>query len=63
MFITFKDWLAKEATAFTRAREAAANGTGPDIPDAAINSHSTAPAWQQKALLKKKGKKKGKKKE
>lgn len=61
MFKTFKDWLiAKESSAFTRAREAAAKGLGPDIPDAAINSRNTAPPWQQE-VFKKKHKKKKKK--
>lgn len=43
---TFSEWLkVRESTAFTRAREAAAGlrvGKGPSIPDAEINSHSTA---------------------
>lgn len=62
--ITFRDWIAKqeEGSAFTRARRAAALGLGPDIPDAAINSRSTAAPWEQEKLLGKKGKK-GKKKD
>lgn len=56
-FITFKDWLAaKESTAFTRTRAAAAKGLGPDIPDASINAHDTAPPWQQEAFAKKRKK-------
>jgi hypothetical protein len=60
--ITFNNWLkVKESTAFTRSRNAAALGTGPSIPDAEINSHSTARPWQSKAI-KKRNKKKPKKK-
>lgn len=62
MFISFKDWLlANEDSPFGRSRRAAANGTGPSIPDAAINSRSTAPAWMA-ASIKKRNKKKKKKK-
>lgn len=51
-----------EDSAFGRARKAAALGTGPSIPDAEINSRSTAPPWQQKAIKKRNAKKKPKKK-
>jgi hypothetical protein len=58
----FNDWLlAKESSAFTRLRRAAALGLAPPIPDASINSRSTAAPWELKAL-KGKGKKKKKKK-
>ncbi len=59
---TFAEFIKmKESTAFTRTRAAAALGTGPDIPDAEINSHDTAPPWQQELLKKKHhGKKKDK---
>lgn len=57
--ISFKDWvLAKESSAFTRARHAAALGIGPPIPDAAMHSRSTASPW----MIKKKRKKRKKKK-
>jgi hypothetical protein len=62
MFKKFKEWLqAREDSAFGRARRAAAQDLGPDIPDASINSRNTAPPWQQEAFKKKhkKGKKKG----
>lgn len=65
-FKSFKDWIdAKEDSAFGRSRKAAAQGLGPSIPDAAINSRNTAPAWQKDAIEKrnkKKKKKSGKKK-
>lgn len=64
-FKSFKEWMdVKETSAFTRARKAAAQGLGPSIPDASINSHSTAPAWEGDAIQKrnKKSKKSGKKK-
>jgi hypothetical protein len=54
---TFTDWL-KESTAFMRARLAAANGTGPSIPDAEINSHDTARPWVAKAIKKRNKRKK-----
>jgi hypothetical protein len=61
-FIKFSDWvLARESSPFTRLRSAAALGLMPPIPDAAINSHSNATPFQQKAL-KGKGNKKKKKK-
>jgi hypothetical protein len=66
MVIKFSDWvLTRESSAFTRLRNAAALGLMPPIPDASINSRSTATPWQQKALLgkgKKKKKRKSKKK-
>lgn len=64
-FKSFKDWIdAKEDSAFGRSRKAAAQGLGPSIPDAAINSRNTAPEWQKDAIEKrnKKKKKSGKKK-
>lgn len=40
---TFRDWLVvREASAFTRTRGNAALNLGPSIPDASINSRSTA---------------------
>ena len=63
--IKFSDWLvAKESSAFTRLRDAAAKGLRPPIPDASINSRSTATPAQQKALIGKgkKKKRKGRKK-
>lgn len=55
----FTEWLkVRESTAFTRTRSQAAKGLGPDIPDDEINSHDTAPPWQQKAFKKKRSKKK-----
>lgn len=65
----FSDWiLAKESSSFTRLRRAAAFGLMPPIPDASINSRSTATPFEQKSLKgkglakKKKRKKKSKKK-
>jgi len=56
--ITFTNWLKmKEASAFTRSRTAAALGTGPTIPDAQINSRSTARPWEAKAIKKRNKKK------
>jgi hypothetical protein len=50
-FIKFSDWLlARESSAFTRLRHAAALGLMPPIPDASINSRSTATPFEQKAL-------------
>jgi hypothetical protein len=58
----FTAWMkVKESTAFTRAREAAAGlrvGKGPSIPDAAINSHSTANPAIAKAIEKRNKKEK-----
>lgn len=49
--IKFSDWLKiRESTAFTRTRQAAANGTGPSIPDAEIDSHDTARPCVRKAI-------------
>lgn len=60
---SFSEWLSvREDSAFGRARKAAAQGLGPMIPDAAINSRNTAPAWQKDAIVKKNKKKKRKKK-
>jgi len=50
-FIKFSDWvLARESSSFTRLRNAAALGLMPPIPDASINSRSTATPFEQKAL-------------
>jgi hypothetical protein len=50
-FTRFADWvLARESSPSTRLRRAAAFGLMPPIPDASINSHSTAAPWEQKAL-------------
>lgn len=50
-FTKFSDWvLARESSAFTRLRQAAAFGLMPPIPDAAINSRSTASPFEQSAL-------------
>jgi len=55
----FLDWIkVRESTAFTRSRRAAAQGLGASIPDASINSHDTAPAWQKDAIVKRNKKKK-----
>lgn len=60
--IKFSDWIvARESSAFTRLRNAAAFGLMPPIPDASINSRSTASAFEYKSL-KGKGKKKRRKK-
>ncbi len=60
--IKFSDWiLARESSAFTRLRQAAALGLMPPIPDASINSRSTATPFEQKAL-KGKGKKRKRRK-
>ena len=59
--IKFSDWLvARESSPFTRLRDAAAKGLMPPIPDASINSRSTATPAQRKALAGK-GRKKKKK--
>ena len=59
-FTRFYDWIvARESSAATRLRSAAARDLMPPIPDAAINSHSTASPFEQKSL-KGKGKKKKK---
>jgi hypothetical protein len=60
--INFSDWiLARESSGFTRHRHAAAHGLMPPIPDASINSRSTAEPFEQKAL-KGKGSKKRRRK-
>jgi hypothetical protein len=61
--ISYNDWIAKqieESSAFTRLRQDAANGLKPPIPDAEIDSHSTAPPWQVPKLKGKGHKKKHK---
>jgi hypothetical protein len=59
-FIRFFDWIvARESSSATRLRAAAARDLMPPIPDAAINSRSTASPFEQKSL-KGKGKKKKK---
>ena len=62
--IKFSDWLltAKESSPFTRLRWNAAMGLAPPIPDASINSHSTAAPWMVEKLTIKKKKKSKKKK-
>ena len=61
--INFKDWInAQESSPFTRARNQAALGLGPDIPLAGINSHDTARPWQVERLTKKHKRHKRKKK-
>lgn len=57
--IRFQDWIiAKESSAATRSKTAAALGLGPDV--ASVFGHSTPPAWQTERLLKKlKSSKKG----
>jgi hypothetical protein len=62
-FMSFHDWiLSKESSAFTRARQAAALGLGPPIPDASMHSRSTASPWMLEIKKKKKRRKKKKKK-
>jgi hypothetical protein len=54
-FITFSDWIAaRESSAFTRLRHAAALGLAPPIPAASINSRSTASPFESEKLRKKK---------
>jgi hypothetical protein len=63
MIPKFTEWMkVKESTAFTRARKQAAlgPGLGPSIPDAAINSHDTPPAWVGEKIHKRNKKKKHK---
>lgn len=61
--IKFRDWLlARESSPFTRTRKAAALGLGPSIPDAAINSRSTALPWEVEKIKKRNKKKRKKKK-
>jgi hypothetical protein len=60
--ITFKDWMVtKESSAFTRAKERAAQGIGHDIPDASYHSRSTAEPWMIEKKSKRRKKKKSKK--
>lgn len=69
-FPSFSEWLAtQESSAFTRARDAAAQGLGPKLPDASMHSRSTYPwsdnvkkygsKWGPKKKKHKKKKKKG----
>lgn len=61
-FIKFSDWLlAKESSSFTRLRHAAALGLMPPIPDASINSRSTASPFELKSLKGKGARKKRRK--
>lgn len=60
---SFKDWvLARESSAFTRARHAAATGIGPPIPDASMHSRSTASPWMVNKKSNKKKRRRKKKK-
>lgn len=60
---SFNEWMRlREASAFTRSRRSAALGTGPSIPDAAINSRSTAAPWEKDRIVKRNKKRKKKKK-
>ena len=62
-FMSFNDWiLSKESSAFTRARNAAALGLGPPIPDASMHSRYTASPWMVEKPKKRKKKRKKKKK-
>lgn len=65
-FMKFSDWIiARESSSFTRLRHAAALGLMPPIPDASINSRSTASPFELKSLkgkgVRKKSSKKSKK--
>ena len=43
----FKEWVdAKESSAFTRRRDAAAKGLMPEIPAASLHSRSTASPFE-----------------
>lgn len=46
--ISYKDWkqLQGESSAFTRSRDAAARGLGPDIPAASVHSRSTGSPFE-----------------
>lgn len=55
----FSKWII-ESSAWTRLRRNAALGLAPPIPQAGINSRSTASPFEQSRLLKKKRKKKKK---
>lgn len=60
--VKFSDWvIAKESSAFTRLRHAAALGLMPPIPDASIHSRSTASSFEVDSLKNKSRKKKSKK--
>lgn len=51
----FSNWLKKknyESSAFTRRRHGAALGLYPSIPDAMINSRSTATPFERKSIMK-----------
>lgn len=62
-FPKFSEWiLTRESSSFTRLRRAAAFGLMPPIPDASINSRSTASPFELKSLEGKGSKKKSKKK-
>lgn len=51
--ITFRNWLQQlESSPATRARAAAALGLLPLATIGSIHGHSTAPAWQVKAIKK-----------
>jgi hypothetical protein len=59
----FSDWLvARESSSFTRLRNAAAQGLMPPIPDASINSRSTASPFEQESLRGRGSKKRKKRK-
>lgn len=59
----FSDWLiTRESSSFTRRRHAAALGLMPPIPDAAINSRSTASNFEYKSIKKKNKRRKNRKK-
>lgn len=61
--ITFKDWLiARESSASTRARHAAALGLMPMAVVGSIHGRSTASPFEVKSLTSKKKKKKKKRK-
>ncbi len=46
--ISFMDWIAKESSAATRSKTAAALGLGPDV--ASVFGHSTPSPWVAKTL-------------
>lgn len=61
--MSFKDWLQRESSAFTRARSAAARGLAVATPNLISHSRSTIPPGELEGLLKHtKGDKKKKKK-
>lgn len=63
MRLKFSDWLlTRESSSFTRLRHASALGLMPPMPDASINSRSTASPFEQKALKGKGSKKKRRRK-